>query len=118
MIDTPIKVDRADWASDPNRWSGRLEGTALGTDVSILFFDSDRIGAGPVLHAHPYDEIFIVREGNVRYTVGDQIIDATSGDIVRAPANTPHKFENLGPERLITTDIHLNATVIQHDLED
>ena len=35
-----------------------------------------------------------------------------------APANTPHKFKNLGPEPLYTMDIHLNGEWIQTDLYD
>lgn len=47
-----------------------------------------------------------MRVGRARFTVGDRIIDAEAGQIVVAPANVPHKFENLGPGRLETTDLH------------
>jgi mannose-6-phosphate isomerase-like protein (cupin superfamily) len=114
----PRKLTRADWARDPERWHGRFEGRALGTDVTVLFFSSDTVGAGAKLHWHPYDEVFIVTEGRVRYHVDDATIDAEAGDVVLAPARSLHRFENLGPGRLSTTDIHLNDRVIQHDVEE
>lgn len=110
------KLTRADWAQDPRHWKGRFEGRDLGTDVTVLFFSSDTIGAGPGLHRHPYDEVFILRTGRARFTLGDDMVDAEAGDILVAPAGVAHRFENLGPARLETTDIHLSAEWIQEDL--
>ncbi|MEO1104400.1 MAG: cupin domain-containing protein, partial [Pseudomonadota bacterium] len=62
--------------------------------------------------------VFIVREGRARYTVGTETFEAEGGDIVFGPANVPHKFVNLGPGRLESTDIHLSPEWIQTDLED
>jgi len=110
-------LKRSDWARDPDHWRGRFEGGDIGTNVTVLFFSSDEIGAGPVLHKHPYDEVFIIRQGRAVFTIGDQQIEAEAGDILLGPAETPHKFENLGPGRLETTDIHLNDRLIQTNLE-
>ncbi len=106
-----------DWARDPVDWSGRFEGRSIGAGVTVLFFSSERIGAGPVLHIHPYDEVFIVRQGRARFTIGEETVEAQTGDILLAPAGTPHKFENLGPGRLETTDIHVSPEFVQEDLE-
>ena len=113
----PVLLSRDDWAREPDQWVGRAEGLALGTDVTVLFFSSDRIGAGPKLHVHTYDEVFIIRQGRARFTVGDRVLEAQAGQIVMAPANVPHKFENIGPGRLETTDIHLSDHFAQVDLE-
>lgn len=112
-----VRLERADWARDAVEWSGRFEGETIGTNITVLFFSNERIGAGPVLHRHPYDEVFIVRQGHARFTIGAETIDARAGDILLAPAGTPHKFENLGPGRLESTDIHLSPRYIQEDLE-
>jgi mannose-6-phosphate isomerase-like protein (cupin superfamily) len=61
-----------------------------------VFLSHNRPGTGPELHRHPYDETFIVQEGDVLFTVGDQEIEAGSGDILVVPANTPHKFVSRG----------------------
>lgn len=111
------KLTRSDWARDPTEWRGRFEGRTLGTGVTVLFFSNDEVGSGPVLHCHPYDEVFILRQGRARFTVGRETVEARAGEIVLAPAGTPHKFENLGPGRLESTDIHLSPEWIQVDLD-
>ena len=112
------KLTRDDWASAEGHWRGRVIGKELGTEVTILFFSSDEVGAGPKLHKHPYDELFIVRQGRALFTVGDEKIEAEAGDILLGPAEVPHKFVNLGPGRLETTDVHMNPEWIQTDLDD
>lgn len=114
----PALIKRSDWAREEDRWVGRFEGGEVGTNVTVLFFSSDTVGSGPKLHVHPYDEVFIIRQGRARFTVGDRSFEAEAGQIVFGPAEVPHKFENLGPGRLETTDIHLNDRFIQTDLED
>lgn len=113
------KLGRADWARDPSGdlWRGRFEGYRHDTGVTVLFYATDEIGAGPVLHVHPYDEVFILRAGHGRFTIGEQTIEAQAGDILIGPANVPHKFVNLGPGRLETIDIHQSDRWIQEDLE-
>ena len=65
---------------------------------------------------HPYDETFIVTEGRARFFVGDRVIDAIAGEVVLGPKGIPHRFENLGPGRLQTIDIHHSPRCIQTDL--
>ncbi len=114
----PVVLHRADWASHDQFWKGKFEGKDIGTGVTVLFYATDDIGEGPRWHVHSYDEIFIVRTGRALFTVGDEKIEAEAGDILLGPANIPHKFHNLGPGRLETTDIHLSESWIQTDLED
>lgn len=111
-------IKHADWMRGPSFWRGRVEGKDLGTDATVLFYATDEIGAGPVLHVHTYDEIFIVREGRALFTIGDQKVEAEAGDILFGPANVPHKFANLGPGRLETTDVHLSDHFAQVELDD
>ncbi len=112
-----LKLGRADWGNAPDLWKGRFEGHQIGTDVTVLFFSSDVIGSGPVLHVHPYDEVFILREGRALFTIGEDEIEAEAGDIMLGPANVPHKFRNIGPGRLSSIDIHCSDRWIQTDLE-
>jgi mannose-6-phosphate isomerase-like protein (cupin superfamily) len=120
MSREPVIIDRQEWSreSDPNVWRGRLEGERLGADVTILFFSTNIVGHGPVLHVHPYGEIFIVRQGKALFTVGERKLEACAGQIVFGPAGVPHKFINIGPGTLETTDIHLGPKFIQTDLHD
>lgn len=98
-------------------WRGVVEGIELGGPVTVLAYGTDEVGAGPRLHVHPYDETFVVVAGNARFHVGDTVIDASVGDIVFGPASVPHRFENLGPGRLQTIDIHHSPKWIQTDFE-
>nr|WP_320012239.1 cupin domain-containing protein [uncultured Desulfobulbus sp.] len=84
----------------------------------MLFFTTEESGVGPSWHVHTYDEIFIIREGKALFTIGESKIEAEAGDIVLGPANIPHKFHNVGPGRLETTDIHLADRWEQVNLED
>ncbi len=100
-------LDRETWAERPDVWKGEFEGGIYGANVSVVFYTTDEIGGGPKLHKHPYPEVFIVRQGRALITVGTDEIEATAGQIVFAPADVPHKFSNLGPGRLETTDLHV-----------
>jgi Cupin domain len=51
---------------------------------------------GPRLHKHPYVEVFVVREGSATFTAGDDVIEATGGQVVVVPAGVAHKFVNSG----------------------
>jgi mannose-6-phosphate isomerase-like protein (cupin superfamily) len=110
-------IDRDGWAESPTLWHGELPGTACGSPVSIIFNSLETIGSGPRLHRHPYAETFIIRSGRARFTVGDQQIEAQAGMVLVAPANTPHKFENIGPDLLETIDIHASDSFITEWLE-
>jgi mannose-6-phosphate isomerase-like protein (cupin superfamily) len=117
MIGRPTIRHMTDWAIKPGKWHGRVTGADLDGPVSILFFSGDQDGDGPPLHTHPYDEIFICRAGRARFIIGNREIVAQEGDILIAPANVPHKFAVVGPNRYESIDIHCNAEVIQHNLE-
>lgn len=112
----PAIVQRADWADRPGNLRGLLEGVTISTGITLIHYVTDVIGEGPKLHIHPYDEIFTIKEGRARFTVGDQTIDAEAGDIVFGPANIPHGYQNLGPGKLDSLDIHLSPEWIQYDL--
>lgn len=114
----PVRLAHKEWASRDDFWRGRFEGKDIGTGVTVLFYATEEAGRGPRWHVHPYDEVFIVRHGRALFTIGDQHIQAAAGDILLGPAEIPHKFVNLGPGRLETTDIHLNDRWVQTDLPD
>ena len=76
-------------------------------DADVSFFLTDGApGSGPDLHKHPYAEVFVIQEGDVTFTVGEDTIEATGGQIVVVPAGVPHKFVNSGTGRARHIDIH------------
>lgn len=89
-------------------FDGSLHG---GVNVCFLIITAPP-GSGPSLHLHPYDEVFIVQEGQVTFTVGTETLEATGGQIVIVPAGTPHRFVNSGTNLLRQVDIHLSPHFI------
>jgi mannose-6-phosphate isomerase-like protein (cupin superfamily) len=112
----PAKVAASEWLNPKGPLRGLLEGKTIQTNVTLIRYVTDVVGEGPALHVHPYDEIFTITEGRARFTVGDRTIDAEAGDIVYGPANIPHGYQNLGPGRLDSLDIHLSPEWIQFNI--
>ena len=117
-IGKAVVLDRSQWAERPDVWQGEFEGGQFGAKASVMFYTTEKIGHGPPLHRHPYDEIFIIRQGRALFTVGAEQLEASAGQVVFGPANVPHKFINLGPGLLETTDIHVTDVFIQENLDE
>ena len=75
-------------------------------------------GSGQKLHKHPYEEVFVVQEGAVTFTAGEEVIEASAGQVVVVPAGVPHKFVNSGTGRLRQIDIHASERFVTEWLED
>jgi quercetin dioxygenase-like cupin family protein len=96
----------------------KFEGYRYG-DVNVSFFLVDSPpGGGPVLHTHPYEEIFVTLEGEATVTVGDATIEVSAGQVVVAPAGVPHKFVNSGSGLLRQVDIHPSGRIRQVNIPE
>jgi mannose-6-phosphate isomerase-like protein (cupin superfamily) len=79
-----------------------FNGHEHGASVSC-FLSHNRPDTGPDLHQHPYEETFIVQKGKVLFTLGEETVEATGGQIVVVPPDTPHKFLVTGvPHRQVS----------------
>ena len=94
----------------------RFEGEPHGSGASFFHVNNEP-GKGSSLHMHPYPETWIVRTGEVQFTVGGETIEAGTGDVVVAAANLPHKYLNIGTEQLEMICIHPSPQIIQEALE-
>ncbi|WP_309083518.1 cupin domain-containing protein [Chelativorans sp.] len=90
----------------------RFEGRELGGPVSFFLVDAEP-GRGSALHVHPYSETWVVRKGQAEFTVGDDKTRAFPEDIVVAAANVPHRFVNVGDDRLELVCIHPSDRIVQ-----
>ena len=95
----------------------RFEGESYGSGVSF-FLVNNQPGKGPDLHTHPYSETWIVRSGKARITADGQDMEVSPGDIIVVTAETPHKFKNIGTDRLDIICIHASSHMIQVNLEE
>jgi quercetin dioxygenase-like cupin family protein len=96
--------------SNPQSADGRgfeAIGAEIGASVSIIAVDAAP-GTGPRLHRHPYEELFVVLEGEATFTLGDAQHVARAGEVVVAPAGVAHAFVNTGSTRLRQVDIHVS----------
>jgi quercetin dioxygenase-like cupin family protein len=99
--DHVIEVERLPGGENTVRFDGHEHGANV-----PFFITRNRPGTGPGLHLHPYEETLIVQEGEVRFNVGGEEIEAGAGQIIIAPAGTAHKFVNTGPGVLRQVNIH------------
>ena len=75
--------------------SREFTGDELGAGVSIIVVDTPP-GRGPALHRHRYEEVFVLREGEVTFTVEGEERKAGAGDRLTAAPGVRHSFENTG----------------------
>ena len=73
-----------------------FEGREYGDIAASFFLVHTLPGNGPSLHTHPYEEVFIVQEGEVTFVVGTETLTVNGGNVVIVPPETPHKFTNSG----------------------
>jgi len=82
-----------------------VTGDTIGAGMSVIVVDAAP-GGGPRLHRHPYEEVFVVLEGEATFTLGDQQRVARAGDVVVAPPGVAHTFRNTGSGTLRQVDVH------------
>ena len=114
MTYTILRKDQLERDGATYEFQGKYYGE---TNVSFIWVDVGP-AEGPKLHSHPYEEVFIVQEGQATYTVGTTALEVTAGHVVIVPAEVPHKFINSGQGRLRQVDIHVSPHFITKWLED
>jgi len=95
----------------------RFQGGEHGGVATTFFLVHASPGGGPRLHRHPYEEVFVVQQGQATFTIGDTTRAVSGGHIVIGPANIPHKFINSGEETLQMINIHPSQQEITEWLE-
>ena len=75
------------------------EGGAYGIGLSVILVNAEP-GVGPALHKHAYEEVHAIQAGRALFTLGEEKVEATAGEIVVVPPGTWHGFVALGPEKL------------------
>ena len=86
-----------------------LDGAEYGFgDVSIIITEDppNATGGADQKHRHPHISTLVITEGQGRFTIGDETIEATAGDAVVVPANAWHSYVNTGDGALRVVGIH------------
>lgn len=110
MQTSTVTVSTADeWLSDADGFNGEWQGASRGSGICVIANRIETPGAGAKAHRHPYPETFVVRQGLVRFTIGEETLVCGAGQIVVVPAGVTHAFCNHGPGVLEMIDIHENG---------
>ena len=76
-------------------------------DVNVSFFiNPTRPDAEVAPHRHPYGEVFVIRAGEVTFTVDGESLTAGTGQVVVVPAGATHGFRTAGQEVVEMLSIH------------
>ncbi|MFE9579611.1 cupin domain-containing protein [Nocardia sp. NPDC006044] len=111
-----LVIDRADGRDDGDAWTQDYQYLPGDPGISIIIESTSEEGVGPRLHQHPYAETFIIRRGSATFTLGDECLIARAGQVLVAPAGTPHKFRT-GPGGYEAVHIHVSPHFITEWLE-
>ena len=87
-------------------------------DTNVSFIWVDMPPGGTIrLHQHPYEEIFIIQEGQATFTVDSVTLEARAGQVIIVPADVPHKFMNSSDRQLKQIDIHVSKQFVTQWLD-
>jgi quercetin dioxygenase-like cupin family protein len=86
--------------------ASRVIARSAGGNVTLFAFD-----AGQELSEHtaPFDALLLVLHGTFDLTIGGQPVRATSGQIVRLPANVPHAVVATDEARMLLIMLRASA---------
>lgn len=102
----------------------------VGDAIRVLASGADTNGAyeifelrgprssGPPMHSHPWDEAYVLLEGEVEVTAGAQQMTATAGCFINIPRGTMHTFRVVSDEaRFIVVTSPQGASAFFADLD-
>lgn len=56
-------------------------------------------------HSHPFEQVVFVVKGRMRFTVGDDVLEAEPGSLIRIPPDVVHCGEPIGNEQVLNLDV-------------
>jgi quercetin dioxygenase-like cupin family protein len=89
----------------PGQDVATFQGSKHGATVSffIVRFSS---GKGPQKHRHPYEETFVILEGEIEAIVNGETKTLCENNIVIIPAGAWHEFKNRSEKSVFMVNIH------------
>jgi quercetin dioxygenase-like cupin family protein len=56
-------------------------------------------------HHHPFEQLAYIVQGRMRFVVGDEVIVAEPGTVIRIPPDVEHYGEPIGDEPVLNLDV-------------
>lgn len=89
----------------PGAEVANFQGSEHGANVSF-FIVQFKPGHGPRKHRHPYEETFIILEGEIEAVINDETYQVGCDKIVVIPAEVWHEFKNCSEKSLLMVNLH------------
>jgi quercetin dioxygenase-like cupin family protein len=70
---------------------------SMGSPIEI-FDTSGPAGSGPVPHCHPWDEIYLMLDGELDVWIDGEVQRLGAGSVVHIPSPTVHHYRNVGDD--------------------
>jgi quercetin dioxygenase-like cupin family protein len=94
-----------------------FQGFEHGAETSF-FVVTSKPGRGAPKHRHPYEEIFVVLEGEIEVIVDGQLEMISGGSIRIIPPRAWHQFTNRSDHPCLMVNIHSSPRLIQENWTD
>lgn len=56
-------------------------------------------------HSHPFEQVVFIVQGQMRFHVGDEIVEGGPGSLIRIPPNVEHYGHPIGDETVLNLDV-------------
>lgn len=94
--------------------AARFEGIQHGAQISFFVVTSPP-GKGADKHRHPYEETFVLLDGDIEVIVNGVMRLVSGNTIVIVPANAWHEFKNRSNHAALMVNIHPAPKMVQED---
>lgn len=94
-----------DWNSEAGRevHPGDVVWDVTGSELQVIRARMSP-GADFPLHTHPQEQIIVVLEGALEFTVGEETRVVRAGQVIHAPSGIPHGGRVHGSEHVVTIE--------------
>lgn len=107
QFDLPIKARWTDLEMEEVRPG--VSRCAFGTERAMLVMNRLEPGMETRPHSHDFEQIALVVEGAVRFTVEGETYDVEAGEVLLIPANAEHFGEVIGNRPALNVDVFAPA---------
>lgn len=114
MASQPPKIIAIDSLRPAGGGSPRFEGSHYGATTSFFVVTSPP-GSGADKHRHPYDETFVILQGDIEVIVDGVEYRVGGGNVVVIPAGAWHEFKNRSDQNALMVNIHPAPAMSQED---
>jgi unsaturated pyranuronate lyase len=96
-------------------WEGVAARVAEAERISMAVVELEPGGAVPS-HQHHHEQLGLLLEGQLSFTVGDEIMELGPGGTWRIPGDVPHEVKD-GPDGAVAVDVFTPARADWSELE-